>query len=337
MRGRAPGAAAWLLAGAGALLGGGPCTPGLLLLRRGELREVSGHGDASTGARRAVLALSDPRVEQLAQGGHFDGGGSVPCGVLGGGVDPAAGLRWLWPTVEPEGDPSLLPSTGSRQREKKRRPKRLVPEAVEVTIREELPVDLPQPRVDLLLALPRPGQLERMLPQIAQLGVGSLILCGAAKVEEGYFRSHVLEPETLEQLLAEGLAQAGDTQLPRVVVAPRLGDLLCDGGQLDGLLPRHDVLRLVAHPGRDGVNATEIHRLEPQLLGIDPPRRLLLAVGPEAGWDEPAELDLLTDAGFHCVSAGERVLRSDVAVCALLAIASELMEEWAAASSDVEG
>ena len=44
---------------------------------------------------------------------------------------------------------------------------------------------MPRPRVDLLLALPRPLQLARMLPAIAQLGVGTLVLTNAAKVEVG--------------------------------------------------------------------------------------------------------------------------------------------------------
>jgi len=58
------------------------------------------------------------------------------------------------------------------------------------------------------------------------------------------------------------------------------------------------------------------------------PQRVLVAVGPEAGWEEPGELELLQAAGFRCAAAGPRVLRSDVAVSALLALAGELVLHW---------
>ena len=54
--------------------------------------------------------------------------------------------------------------------------------------------------------------------------------------------------------------------------------------------------------------------------------RVLLAVGPEGGWDEPDELDSLARHGFERVTLGERTLRTDVAVVSLLAIANEHLE-----------
>ena len=52
-------------------------------------------------------------------------------------------------------------------------------------------------------------------------------------------------------------------------------------------------------------------------------RRMLVAVRPEGGWEEPHELDMFARAGFQRVSLGTRVLRSDVAVVSLLALAHE--------------
>ena len=42
------------------------------------------------------------------------------------------------------------------------------------------------------------------------------------------------------------------------------------------------------------------------------PRRMLVAIGPEGGWEEPYELDMFERLGFQRVSLGSRVLRSDV-------------------------
>ena len=47
---------------------------------------------------------------------------------------------------------------------------------------------LPAPssgRVALMLALPRPLQLERILPMVSSLGVTTLVLCHASKVHTG--------------------------------------------------------------------------------------------------------------------------------------------------------
>lgn len=43
------------------------------------------------------------------------------------------------------------------------------------------------PDIDLILALPRPQKLERLLPIISCLGVTNLHLVSAVKVEKAYF------------------------------------------------------------------------------------------------------------------------------------------------------
>ena len=42
------------------------------------------------------------------------------------------------------------------------------------------------------------------------------------------------------------------------------------------------------------------------------PRMMLVAIGPEGGWEEPHELDMFKQSGFQRVLLGSRVLRSDV-------------------------
>src|SRR5438067_6332600 len=45
----------------------------------------------------------------------------------------------------------------------------------------------PRPRVDLLLALPRPKVMRRLWAQIAAIGVGRIIVTNAGRVERNYF------------------------------------------------------------------------------------------------------------------------------------------------------
>ena len=164
----------------------------------------------------------------------------------------------------------------------------------------------PEPDVDLLLALPRPKVMRRLWAQLAALGVGRIIVTNAARVERNYFDTHVLDPEFYRPLLIEGLQQAQDTRLPRVSVHRRFRPLVED--ELDALSSADS--RLAAHPS---TKATAIGGAWPPAAA-----RVLLAVGPEGGWDD-FELGLLNERRFSLVSLGARTLRADTACVALLA------------------
>ena len=164
------------------------------------------------------------------------------------------------------------------------------------------------PAVDLLLALPRPKVLRRLWAQLAALGVGRIMLTNADRVERNYFDTHVLDEATYRPLLIEGLQQAGDTRLPRVSIHRQFRPLVED--EL-GPLPAGE-RRLVAHPDRGPSGCAAAN--------VPPSARVLLAVGPEGGWNA-FELDLLTQRGFQPISLGPRTLRTDTACIALLTLA----------------
>lgn len=162
----------------------------------------------------------------------------------------------------------------------------------------------PPPTLDLLLALPRPKVMRRLWPQLAALGVGRIILTNAARVERNYFDTHLLEERIYRPLLIEGLQQAQDTHVPVVTVHRQLKVLVED--HLDALTGRG--ARLVAdHRASQPVSTA--HRNGD---------RLLLAVGPEGGWND-FELALFEAHGFQPVSMGPRTLRVDTACIALIA------------------
>jgi len=164
----------------------------------------------------------------------------------------------------------------------------------------------PGPAVDLLLALPRPKVMRRLWAQLAAMGVGRIILTNASRVERNYFDTHVLTPECYRPLLIEGLQQAQDTLVPRVSIHRRFKVLVED--ELVALSPAP--VRLAAHPSPDAAPLSA-HRPAPG-------ERVLLAVGPEGGWDD-FEMGLLESRGFRPVSMGTRTLRTDTACVALLA------------------
>jgi 16S rRNA (uracil1498-N3)-methyltransferase len=192
-----------------------------------------------------------------------------------------------------------------------------------VTVECKLEAVAPErPPVDLLLALPRPKVMQRMWAQVAALGVGHILLSNAERVERNYFDTHVLEADVYRPLLVEGLQQACDTRMPIVSIHRRLKVLVED--DLNSLCPRG--ARLVAHPGSERTFPAALAACTtPDIMARQAPKapsRVLLAVGPEGGWND-FELRLMRAHGFQTVSMGSRTLRSDTALIALLALLHE--------------
>jgi len=185
--------------------------------------------------------------------------------------------------------------------------------ALDCVLEAEAP---PRPRVDLLLAVPRPKVMRRLWAQLTAFGVSRIILTNAERVERPYFDTHVLTAECYRPLLIEGLQQARDTRLPTVSIHRRFKVLVED--ELDTL--SGPGLRLVADPGA----ATRAGDAVRTGLGAKPDARVLLAVGPEGGWN-PFELRLLEAHGFQHIGMGPRTLRTDTACLALLALVHDAL------------
>jgi RsmE family RNA methyltransferase len=166
-----------------------------------------------------------------------------------------------------------------------------------------------RPAIDLLLALPRPKVMRRLWAQLAALGVGHIILTNAERVERHYFDAHVLSPDIYTPLLIEGLQQARDTRVPLVTIARRLKPFIED--ELHVLCP--DTARIVLHPGSAAPLGDAVRNASQ--------RRVLLAIGPEGGWND-FELALLRAHRFAEAGMGPRTLRTDTACVAALAMVS---------------
>ncbi|CBL44333.1 Conserved hypothetical protein [gamma proteobacterium HdN1] len=154
----------------------------------------------------------------------------------------------------------------------------------------------------LLLALPRPKMLKRILQTVAAMGVKSVYLINTYRVEKSYWQSPFLLPEAIFQELLLGLEQGVDTQLPQVQLRTRFKPFVED--ELPALL--QGKLGLVAHPTGE---AHDIRALGEQAS--------VLAIGPEGGFI-PYEIEKLQAAGFRSLSLGPRILRVETAIPVLL-------------------
>ncbi len=170
----------------------------------------------------------------------------------------------------------------------------------ELVLAPRLDRDPPPPSaVSLLLALPRPKILRKVLQATAAMGVKRLVLLGSYRVEKSYFGSPLLEPEALRAELLLGLEQGRDTALPEVVIRRFFKPFLED--ELEACFPGRT--RLLAHPAE----AAPLEALAPADAGA------ALAIGPEGGWTA-YEAGALRARGFTPFTLGPRVLRVDVAV-----------------------
>jgi RsmE family RNA methyltransferase len=169
---------------------------------------------------------------------------------------------------------------------------------LQVSFDQAPPAKLP---LTLVLAVPRPKMLRRLFQTVATLGVPRLILVNSYKVEKSFWQTPFLQPESIRENLILGLEQARDTVLPEVIIEKRFKPFVED--RLPAIAA--GTLGLVGHPGPYPACP---HAVE---------QAVTLAIGPEGGWI-PYEVELLGKAGLAPVQLGERILRVETAVTALL-------------------
>ena len=169
---------------------------------------------------------------------------------------------------------------------------------MEVLLDQQAPKPLP---VTLLLALPRPKMLRRILQSISSMGVKKIFLLNSYRVDKSFWGSPLLQPEKLQEQLILGLEQGCDTILPEIYLRPRFKPFVED--ELPSIIRGTTVY--VAHPG--------VEEGFPRSFN----QPTTLAIGPEGGFI-PYEVEKLQDSGFIPISLGERILRVETAVPVLL-------------------
>lgn len=159
--------------------------------------------------------------------------------------------------------------------------------------------------VTLILALPRPKVLKRVLLTATTLGIKQIIVCNSWRVDKSYWSSPALSCEEVKQQLITGLEQARDTLLPEVLLRNRFKPFVED--ELGQLIA--DSCAFVAHPAAE--------QLCPQSLlamaRVQSKQRITVAIGPEGGFIQ-YEIDKLRSVGFVPISFGDRILRVETAL-----------------------
>lgn len=165
-------------------------------------------------------------------------------------------------------------------------------ETIELDVK--LDADPSQPlALTLVLALPRPPMLKRILFSAAMLGIKKIIILNFNRVEKSLWNSSSLKSPAITEQLVLGLEQAKDTLMPEVILKKGFKPFV--EKELPALIKGK--LALVAHPGSEKFSG-KVNR------------PVALIIGPEGGIID-YEIDLLKAAGCQTMDLGPRILRTE--------------------------
>ena len=169
---------------------------------------------------------------------------------------------------------------------------------IQVDLHSAPPTALP---LTLILALPRPKMLRRIIQTIAAMGVKKLYLVNSHRVEKSFWQTAFLQPDALREQLILGLEQARDTHMPEIIQRKLFKPFVED--ELGEIITGTNAL--VAQPSSQ--SSCPVNSADP----------ISLAIGPEGGFI-PYEIEKLNQIGFESVHLGPRILRVENAVPALI-------------------
>ena len=173
----------------------------------------------------------------------------------------------------------------------------------------------PPAKLDLtvVLALPRPKVLRRLIMDMTSLGVNKLIIVNSYRSQKSYWQSPLLN--RIDEFVFEGLQQAIDTVPPVIEFKKRFKPFVEDDFPdllLDKKGCKKKVNAVIAHP-----YATQSWKSYLDDVNNKDIMPKVLCIGAEGGWID-YEVNLLCQYGCVSVSLGERILRTETVVNVLL-------------------
>ncbi|MEA1879873.1 MAG: 16S rRNA (uracil(1498)-N(3))-methyltransferase [Campylobacterota bacterium] len=186
----------------------------------------------------------------------------------------------------------------------------------EVLLRDIALHKKPPAKLDLtvILALPRPKVLRRLIMDMTSLGVNKLIIVNSYRSQKSYWQSPLLN--RIDEFIFEGLQQAIDTVPLEVEFKKRFKPFVED--EFPALLVNKNADEelshaVIAHPY--AMQSWKTYLFEATNNKETMPK--VLCIGAEGGWID-YEVDLLCKHGCTSVSLGQRILRTETVVNVLL-------------------
>lgn len=184
---------------------------------------------------------------------------------------------------------------------------------VRFSIIEELAAAPEMPPVTLYLALIKFDRFEWAVEKATELGVARVVPVETNRSEQGLFAGAHKRVERWKRIAREASEQSRRLRLPEFADPMRLGDVLKDDSTHRCLLDEQ--------PGAKPLVSCFTFRTGDSAA---------VTVGPEGGWID-AERRQFQDAGWIAASMGPAILRAETAVCAALAVLTQM---WLSAGSE---
>jgi len=168
----------------------------------------------------------------------------------------------------------------------------------------------PPAKLDLtvVLALPRPKVLRRLIMDMTSLGVNKIIIVNSYRSQKSYWQSPLLN--RIDEFVFEGLQQAIDTVPPVIELKKYFKPFVED--EFPALLGS----AVIAHPyaSQSWKSYLDVAKCKSSHKDTMPK---VLCIGAEGGWID-YEVSLLCQHGCTSVSLGPRILRTEAVVNVLL-------------------
>ncbi|HIJ88040.1 MAG TPA: 16S rRNA (uracil(1498)-N(3))-methyltransferase [Desulfuromonadales bacterium] len=161
------------------------------------------------------------------------------------------------------------------------------------------------PQITICQALPKGDKIDLILQKGTELGAHDFRLFGGrrsvARIRDDQQAGKL---ERWHRIAAEAARQCGRSDVPEVTWSPGAVEVARDTG--------HE-LRLLLWEGEKDRSLRET------LSACGKPSSVIVAIGPEGGFD-PLEVEHFSQHGFQAVSLGARILRTETASIAILAV-----------------
>ncbi|MBU8847978.1 MAG: 16S rRNA (uracil(1498)-N(3))-methyltransferase [Desulfobacterales bacterium] len=169
---------------------------------------------------------------------------------------------------------------------------------MKVHLTDDPPRPLP---LTLVLALPRPKMLKRIIESVTSLGVKKIYLINSWRVEKSFWQTPLLKEESLRKQMVLGLEQSRDTVLPEIYQKRFFTQFVKEE------LPQisKNSLCITAHPKSSKICPSGINK------------NVTLVIGPEGGFID-IEVATLKEQGFSSYHIGQRILKVETAVTCLI-------------------
>lgn len=177
--------------------------------------------------------------------------------------------------------------------------------SIKLKLEQTIPDNIPSSNIDLIVALPRPQILKKVLFICGMMNVNKLHLIRSHRVEKSFYQSPLLKEDNIKKQLYDGMMQGENLNLCEVIIHERFKNFF-----QDHLTDKYDQNYLKLCADSRTVNSLDKFVKSSQ-------NKLLVAIGPEGGWVD-FEIELIQSIGFELFTLGAYNLRVEYAVNAAI-------------------